>query len=1370
MDSVRRKGAYPIKESTYECFNECNSALCGWDGRWCWPGTCSSNYEKNCSCERDFRKQKDGSKTMCQHYKRFEREHFYHGSPECDNAVSDKQPRQTTSCTGTIVPGQTLRNGESICINFVPYAGGFLNTEEGLTEIYKRTNTNRELCFMYDDHAPEHCKGSISCRNSMLHLSHHVTNNPLIDVTFSSWHDPTPPGGSSNKASGIKQFVVSVLRVEGLDKTTMVMKYPGISTKNVLASGTHTSFKLQVEPALYAVLLEVHDIAGNVRMSRRFVLYDQSSTVAILPQKHLQSLTASSKTNYTWQVNHGLTCFNWTGRYYNTYHVNINLLRRIKSEGNISSSYDQTEGLIPVSGTPNIDGIVRFDYTWKLKNGTYKAYSTVSDISTQSFCENLTPLDGQTYKFKIKPIDINSRYLEETTVVHIDRSPPSIDNIWVLKEGYKQLFVHNSSDLSKMSLQFEALDLHSGLYSIYWKLGTSDGSNDIGEGSLAVNRINGTCAKDACYCPKIGVCEHYLYTVGLNKLVDKRTNKGQHNRNYYFTIIATNNAKLVNIEHLDVLTDDSPPEEGVIQEGVAGSPDVDYTSENEIIINWHGYIDHESGIKFYRVGLSDRCLSRKELDQLNKTLNNTQIIETSRNSEKFRVDTDGYYISSIVAYNNAMEPSKVVCSDGLRKDSTAPLIVNVTLKHSKAMELFACDSSGPWHVRSDLTRVALIPTDICMRRCISSTFEYLQNLPEAKVNSYDKDVADYLCTNLPNEVENWYIYIPSSNIDISWKSLDNDSQIRREEVGFASDPSSIISPDIEVYRETHGHSRYHNVHEGIDSEYPFFIIIRTTNKAGMEKALALGPIVIDDTPPINQRGLHVHLEKNDDKIYCSWDNNTFIDPEQKHAVDYVLYKIGADDKFFTPLLQLPPEEKCIRKDLMYCVHYPISKLQRQDEEKSLQFFFELYVYNMAGHFTTLRSSTFELPSQFPPGNGHVFDIDPALIHLSSSETDSRFQDVDVHVSVGTICFMWTGFNHHKNVIFHMGVGTKSLSDDIIQFKAAGNTEQYKCLHSSLLQSNMKYFVTINATCSAGSRIVSSDGVYIMDEKYIDDFISVDVGISCDTVRRINLERHENENSTNVTFVSHAPLAVGHGYTIESESAIPLDEIIISDDVLWVDKPRVTDGKFRSRFVAFSQTVSLTVSTRKDSENSLFNMTLLDCFENITTTSTVDSGYVSLALHENISNLITEYKASVFQDDCTNDTEPRTSCLVQHSETLVSGTERVFKLTNLTLLDSMVYRIGVSICFRHICLQSVFSSQFFVQSMPPTTNQINASATQGNETCLDVDLEWTKFNCIGTLPFSEKYEWSLRLSANSDGKLTRWEQVHLDDRTEVTNVK
>jgi hypothetical protein len=38
------------------------------------------------------------------------------------------------------------------------------------------------------------------------------------------------------------------------------------------------------------------------------------------------------------------------------------------------------------------------------------------------------------------------------------------------------------------------------------------------------------------------------------------------------------------------------------------SSDIDYTSNDDVTIHWHEFIDHESGIKLYRVALGRECM------------------------------------------------------------------------------------------------------------------------------------------------------------------------------------------------------------------------------------------------------------------------------------------------------------------------------------------------------------------------------------------------------------------------------------------------------------------------------------------------------------------------------------------------------------------------------------------------------------------------------------------------------------------------------------------------------------------------------------------------------------------------------------------
>ena len=63
-------------------------------------------------------------------------------------------------------------------------------------------------------------------------------------------------------------------------------------------------------------------------------------------------------------------------------------------------------------------------------------------------------------------------------------------------------------------------------------------------------------------------CEQLDYSVPLHSLVNINKHIGNHNRNYYITIKVTNWAELITTESVTILVDESPPETGVILEGI----------------------------------------------------------------------------------------------------------------------------------------------------------------------------------------------------------------------------------------------------------------------------------------------------------------------------------------------------------------------------------------------------------------------------------------------------------------------------------------------------------------------------------------------------------------------------------------------------------------------------------------------------------------------------------------------------------------------------------------------------------------------------------------------------------------------------------
>ena len=375
--------------------------------------------------------------------------------------------------------------------------------------------------------------------------------------------------------------------------------------------------------------------------------------------------------------------------------------------------------------------------------------------------------------------------------------------------------------------------------------------------------------------------------MNLNALVNNNTHVGKHNREYFFTIMATNNAKLKTISTVDILADDSPPAVGVVQEGEAGTPDADYSSADYVILSWSGFIDHESGIKLYRVGFKSTCLSTEEL-----TGNlASDIYETTATTMKVRPSILRKYYTTVVALNNAMEPSKPVCSDGITFDTTDPKVTNITLEHVKAKEIIGCFRNKPFLILKNLRAVPLLITEKCSLVCnASKDMELIALLPVAESTTNDTDVADDMCTRLPVYNDDWAMYLPSDKVFMNWNVEDAESQIRDVHVGFASDPSEIISPDIVAYEGVHSHNRYSRIHSGLDRGNEFNIILKASNKADLETIVVFGPIIIDETPPLYTGSIDIHVTKY--FIFCIWDNTTFLETEQKEELSTVIFRIG----------------------------------------------------------------------------------------------------------------------------------------------------------------------------------------------------------------------------------------------------------------------------------------------------------------------------------------------------------------------------------------------------------------------------------------------------------------------------------------------
>lgn len=380
-----------------------------------------------------------------------------------------------------------------LCLVYKTSSGGFMKYQdfsnaESSPIIYNRVNESNEVCVNFDSSSPKHCSEEATCKRKqepIILIPGRLTRMANVNVEISGWVDPFPL--RPNQASGIKSYTVTIHDTKEIDKNTLIMDEKSIQTHNLLLNDS-VRIILPREPALYGISLEVLDNAGNVKSARRFVMFDNSSEIRINGENHLKLDSASLQTNFTWQTHRGNSCISWKDRYYNSYNREHNLLRKIQIDdhGLYNGVYEQESGTLSVSGTPNVFGIISFYYSWYKGKRAMSRQVQVPGFPVQWFCVDFDVKDGDTHTIQIQSEDIMQNTLAENITFHVDASVPYIEDIWLEKDGVRQLFVHNSKDLSKMVLEFKAYDPHSGLYSLEYFLGTSIGGNELAYKAVGV--------------------------------------------------------------------------------------------------------------------------------------------------------------------------------------------------------------------------------------------------------------------------------------------------------------------------------------------------------------------------------------------------------------------------------------------------------------------------------------------------------------------------------------------------------------------------------------------------------------------------------------------------------------------------------------------------------------------------------------------------------------------------------------------------------------------------------------------------------------------------------------------------------------------
>ena len=355
---------------------------------------------------------------------------------------------------------------------------------------YEKTKQSKEICYIYDRTPPVHCIQTGSClsrEHEPLKLSRRLTKSKLLTVNIEGWFDPYPTNGHQLLASGIEMFEINIYEVIESTNTTLMRDTKTVGNYSLDPNATEVEITLpDKNPMLYVIFLDVKDRANNVRQARRFVLFDQSSVILKNNKVPFKVTSASIKSNLKWQVNNEKLCFSWKGRFYNNGSKKNDLLRPVKLEDRIHGKYDQIDGPLSVNGTQNVNGVTRYKYTLEKNDINTALHGTVPNFLSESICLAADLKDGDIFTFILQAIDIMNHTLNDSVSANIDTSVPEITDIWLVRDGQEQIYVHHSSDLSLMTIKFKSFDIHSGLREVKWAFGVYENNTVLIEKAVAV--------------------------------------------------------------------------------------------------------------------------------------------------------------------------------------------------------------------------------------------------------------------------------------------------------------------------------------------------------------------------------------------------------------------------------------------------------------------------------------------------------------------------------------------------------------------------------------------------------------------------------------------------------------------------------------------------------------------------------------------------------------------------------------------------------------------------------------------------------------------------------------------------------------------
>ncbi|KAI6656575.1 hypothetical protein LOD99_1370 [Oopsacas minuta] len=330
----------------------------------------------------------------------------------------------------------------------------------------------------------------------------------------------------------------------------------------------------------YSVVLRVIDLADNMRLSRRFVVSDNSSVLervpANLPTSPNSILQDVSTHNIYWQSDtQALLYYQWKDYYKNEQIVTHPWLNPVLSYNNqdveyIYSGYDDDIPPMAIQGTVNAHGIIEFAYNLiRYTDGAFEynvttaptLWTAIPDVMPEYSQQQDASVSGDAWVLWIRAIDIFNHELIDYIVIYTEFSSPMITDLGLKVDDRVTQFVQKSKDITDLIISFKAIDLESGIKSVYWDI-EYENQTIIATDTVTVDMLSvEECSQlesTICYCTTAHLCFRRLYDITPNPVKFNITEL-PHLDTFILKVVVTNYANLTNTDSRTIIIDESPP-------------------------------------------------------------------------------------------------------------------------------------------------------------------------------------------------------------------------------------------------------------------------------------------------------------------------------------------------------------------------------------------------------------------------------------------------------------------------------------------------------------------------------------------------------------------------------------------------------------------------------------------------------------------------------------------------------------------------------------------------------------------------------------------------------------------------------------------